>query len=758
MVTRLSLARLGSWCRDHRSDILAVSFIFLVAIAFFSPAIKDGFAYGGYDLDLSLTSLTRGAIASVHSPYNGDAVSQMVAWNNLDWQMIHHGQFPLWNQYSALGMPQFLNFESSVLSLPDLVSYLFPLTAAFWAVVVTKLVIAGTGVYLLGRVLRMTPVGALFSAVTFMLSGAFASWVTWPLSDVAAWSGWILAFAVMCYRSTGRARHVLGLGAAVALSVFGGFPEANVMFALVAGALVIVAGAVMVVRRSALEVHGLARTTAGVVLGVSLSAPLWFPGLQVIAAGHRTHEGHYAGLPLRSVPTIFTQGYFGMPIGSLRGVFQLSRWNYYETVSYVGIVALALALTAVISCWRRAVVVGLVAALVVSFALTYEPAGFHPVQSLLDHLGQLSTIRFERSRVFTGFVIALLAGFGVDRIVRAWSLRRTRWSLLGATAITAVFVVIAVADTAGEHLSSVAHTQRIQALVWPIVIAAMLLVASVVLARFARRLVARVVVIGCCAMQFVFLFFAGVGIPSYATTVYPVTPSVSKLQAIVGNSLVGLDGGNTTNVRSFAHIGFYPNVNIGYHVRIFGVHDPLVPTAYFSSWPFPAAAPENFGVGLFTPDINSVALARRYGISYVLAAPGLEVPRGMVEVADLAGERLLQVRGAAQFSFASNAEGSVTKVSTNDNGTYTVRVDATRTGQLVCRVTDLPGWHVTIDRIAVPIHEYDDVMLSIVVPKGTHEITLNYWPRRLSEGLAVAIGALVVFILATGTTWWRRRR
>src|SRR5487761_898711 len=153
--------------RHHRHDIFAMSALALVALAFLSPALKDGFAFGNYDFELALTSLTQGVFHAIHSPFNGDAVSQMIAWNTLDWQMIHHGQFPLWNQYSALGMPQFLNFESSVLSLPDLVSYLFPLTAAFWAVVVTKLVIAGTGVYLLGRVLRMTPVGALFSAVTF---------------------------------------------------------------------------------------------------------------------------------------------------------------------------------------------------------------------------------------------------------------------------------------------------------------------------------------------------------------------------------------------------------------------------------------------------------------------------------------------------------------------------------------------------------------------------------------------------------------
>src|SRR5665213_2074050 len=310
------LAELRRSARHFRSDILGLFVLCILAFAFLAPSLKDGFAFGNYDLDLALTSLTQGIFHSIHSPFNGDAVSQMIAWNTLDWQMIHHGQFPLWNHYNLLGMPLFLNFESSVLSLPDIVSYLFPLKLAFLVVVYVKLALAGTGAYVFARVLYLKRISALFAGVTFMLSGSFASWLTWPLSDVVAWSGWMFAFAILVYREPRRLGYIAGLGVVVAFSVYGGFPEANVMLAMVIGVIVVVAVALTLVLGRKISLYGCASVAGGTLFGVMLSAPLWLPGYQVILSGHRTQEGHYAGLPLRPLPLLFSQGYYGLPVGS----------------------------------------------------------------------------------------------------------------------------------------------------------------------------------------------------------------------------------------------------------------------------------------------------------------------------------------------------------------------------------------------------------------------------------------------------------
>ena len=732
-----------------RGDLCLVLGLAVLAACFLAPALKDGLAFGPFDFDLSLTPITAGLFPQVHSPYNGDAVSQMIAWNAFDWRMVHEGHFPLWNSYSVLGMPEFFNFESSVLSLPDLVSYAVPLNFAFTVVVFVKLVLAGTGAYLFGRVLGLCRIASFFAGATFMFSGAFASWLTWPLSDVAAWSGWIFAFAMLSYR-TKQARYVVLLAIAVAFSVYGGFPEANVMFAVVFLAAAVAAGLALLVSRNGISVSGLVRVGGGGIAGVALSAPLWLPGLSVISGAHRTTEGNYVGLPLRTLPLLFSQGYFGLPIGAKPSPFQLPRWNYYETVSYVGIVALVLAAVAVCSDLRRGRVIALAFALLFSLGFVYEPVSFHPLQSVADHLGLVTAIRFERMRIFTEFLVAMLAGAGLDVLVRRAHERSTRLAFLVSALAGTTGVGLALVAADNPALSLAARSERLHALVWPTVLSGGLLVLAVIWfvvhsSPYGRALRALIVSGGVA-----FSFFAGVGIPSYARSAYPSTPAVLRLQSIVKGSLVGLDGGNTTSVRSFAHLGFYPNVNVGYGVHLFAVHDPMVPLAYFRSWPFAAAAPTAFGVGLFTPDVNSVGLARRYGIGYVLVAPGLPAPGGMKKVATIQGERLYRVPGSSPFGLAGGRPGTVAYRSVDGGGGYVVNVAAKQGSTLLLAVSDVPGWHASVDGRAVGLRRYDEVMMKLSLAPGSHVVRLSYWPRRYSEGLALAAAAALVLLAYYG--------
>ena len=247
--------------------------------AFLAPALVDGGTFGPFDYGTTLTSLGTGLYPHIHNLSNGDALSQMISWNTLDWRSIHSGHFPLWNDYSGLGMPEFLNFESSVLSLPDLLSYLAPLRDAFLVVVFVKFALAGTGAYVFARVVGVRIPAALFAGVTFMFSGAFANWITWPLADVVAWTGWIAALAVVAYRSR-RKLPVVGLAVVVAFSVYGGFPEANVMLVFVLGTFFAVAAAAAWICGRRPSLSGMLRATAGVVAGVALSSRprCGFPG------------------------------------------------------------------------------------------------------------------------------------------------------------------------------------------------------------------------------------------------------------------------------------------------------------------------------------------------------------------------------------------------------------------------------------------------------------------------------------------------
>lgn len=760
----------------RRADVFGVASVVAMACAYLSPALKDGARFGSFDFVIPLTSLGSGAYREpAFNHLNSDVVSQMNAWNFFDWSQIHAGHFPLWNDLSLLGLPQFLNFESSVLSLPDLVSYAVPLRYAFFAAVFVKLLIAGTGAYVLARVLGLGPLGASFAGISFMLSGAFANWLSWPLTDVVAWLGWIAAFAILAYRWPGRLRYVVGLAVSVAFCLYGGFPEANVFVVVSLAVLAVVfvvtswvAGAFERRSRSgarpgAFSLGGVGRVAGGGIIGGLFALPLWWPGLQVLQLAHRRTEGAFPSLPARSLSLLVAQGYYGLPTRD--NPFFLKGWNYYESVSYVGVIVIVLAVVALVRWWRHPTVLALAALCVVVLAVAYQMRSFHPIQHFLNSVA--GQVQWERLRSVLGLPLGLLAGLGLETIVRRWRSRLACGAFAGATLLMVAIVgVLASRPVAGAAASSV----RDRSLIWPAALVALCVVCGVAwgvgIVRDAHRgshspsarnrLLPIAMAGGLWVASAGFLLFAGVGVNSYSHTLYPVTPAIAELQHYVGSDLVGLDDENMTDVQRFVPVGFYPEVNLGYGVAEFAGHDPVLPEQYFS-----ALVPGSGvgGPGYFQPDIDTVALARKYGTPYVLALPGLPPVPGASLVADIKGERLYFVPGAARFTVSDGGTVSEVRHPSATEYDLTTRTAArSRGATLTVRVTDVPGWHASIDGRPAQLRESNGVMWSLAVPAGTHHVRIWYSPQRLIEGLGAAGIGLVALVAWGAIGWWSRRR
>jgi hypothetical protein len=274
-----------------------------------------------------------------------------------------------------------------------------------------------------------------------------------------------------------------------------------------------------------------------------------------------------------------------------------------------------------------------------------------------------------------------------------------------------------------------------------------------------------------CA-QSCFLLFAGVGINSYAPVAYPVTPAVATLERIVGSNLLGLDSGNINCVGKlpkqsghcgigvWEHDGFYPETNLAYGVAEFAMHDPLIPTSYFAAWPVPDAAQTNLTAYMFAPDIDSVALARLYGVRYVLALAGEPPPSGMRLVARISGQALYLVPDSGRFTFIDSAatKALVITASHPSDDRYVLSVKTPRAAVLTARITAFKGWHATADGKSVPLGRSSGDLLSVDVPSGTTNITLYYRPRAFVEGVLLGGVALAGFLVAAVVTRSKRLR
>jgi len=737
-------------------------------VAFVSPAFKDGGSIGSFDTLLPFSSLGAGAFTGPpHNVINGDSVSLLVAFNTFDWRAIHHFQFPLWNDLTLLGLPAFFNFQSAVLSLPDLVSYLAPLSVAYLVAVAMKLLIAGTGAYVLCRVLGLRPLASTLGGVIFMLSGPFAGWLTWSLSDVIGWLGWLAAFMILAYRWKGKRRYVVLLAISVAFCIYGGFPEA---YLYATCALVVLFGVFILLAllaRRRISLSGTARVATGILAGGVLAAPLWLPGLKVISMGHRLTLTSFNGLPARALSLLVAQGYYGLPINGSTWFF--NGTNYYETAAYVGVIALVLAGAAVLRWWRHPMVIALAATVVVAMVISYQTTSFHVVADLLRHT-PLDSIPIGRMRSVIGLPLGVLSALGLETLLRCRGERRMVATYWGVSVAIAAFVAILWYGTLRDSLPSALHQLRLDSMLWPTgLVAACVLAGGLFILglRPASRSYARAMTGAGAAVlvgaEAAFLLFAGVGIQTYSTRFYPTTSAISQLKAVVGSGLVGFDTGIPEQVQVFAPVGIYPNGNFAYEIAQYAAHDPLIPQRYFKSWNSGANLGKG-GLGIFEADINSATLARRYGINWILQVPGtrLPPPPGTRYVGSFAGERLFAVPGAARFSVltkgGSKPSSSVTSVQHTANNSWTFTVDTKAPGTLIMRVTNTPGWHASINGRSLQLSSYQSVMLAARVPVGRYTVHLWYLPERLEIATWLALVVLAMLLAWAGWPLVRREQ
>jgi uncharacterized membrane protein YfhO len=76
------------------------------------------------------------------------------------------------------------------------------------------------------------------------------------------------------------------------------------------------------------------------------------------------------------------------------------------------------------------------------------------------------------------------------------------------------------------------------------------------------------------------------------------------------------------------------------------------------------------------------------------------------------------------------------------------------------RLSDVPGWHATIDGRPATLRPFAGTMLEVRVPPGRHLVELNYWPNTFTTGIVLALCSacgLAVLLTLAGIRSRRRR-
>lgn len=748
----------------------ALSFLWLLvaALASLAPALSKGSQLGDFEL-LSVFGWGGRTGVPLHNVVSSDQIQEMVPWTDLNWLQVHAGHLPLWNPFAGLGLPLAFNFQSASFSLPMAVGYLFPLHLAYTATVVTKLVIAGTGATFLGRVLGLRLFSATFGGTVFELSGALTAWSGWPQAGVFCWMGWILGAVVYLIRGSTPWRAVPLLALFVGLSVLGGHPESMAIelagAAIFAGTLLIadVLGGAEVRRRAWRSAVAL---SAGIGGGLLLAAPLLLPGLQVIGRSSHTTSTGYSALPLSDVANLALATFDGLPV--LHQDYVGTR-NYYVGASYVGLGVLVLAALAIVLMWRRAEIIALTVLGTMASLVLFSA----PVASVLSHLPLTRLVLWDRAVLPLELCLSILGACGLQFLASAWD-EDAQWSLRGFTAF-AVLSALAFVAVAALWLYSVfsplavgvqANRERLQSLIVPSVQAAVgLLVAVALLAArrsHARRGTSawfRWAPLPVAAAEVLFLLTATPSLWSSSSRGFAPTAAEVRAKQLIGSARIGFD--NCPSLVRQPSLGVLAEANSAYGLRELAAYDPVVPTSWYRAWAAATHTPPEIGINNFCPSVSSAALARRFGVSYIVGPPGAAAPPGTRGLPPIGGESIFAVPGSGIVTVAvpGSAPGApeqTVRYSSPDDAEMDMTVDVRVPSTLRIHITDLPGWSARIDQHTAALTPWDGTMLSLRVPAGWHRVILRYRPAAFSIGIDISAATALTLLAALGLGRYRR--
>jgi hypothetical protein len=735
-------------------DVLGVLWVLGAAGAVMAPALAHGTSLGPFDL-LSRYGLTQHAGVAVNNGQATDQIAEMIPWSALAWTQVHQGHLPLWDPYNALGLPLAFNWQSGAFSLPGLLSYLAPLRLAYTVQVLFTLGFAGLGAYVFGRVLKLGVVGSALAATIFELSGPFMGFLGWPISSVMSWAGWLFAAIVVVVRGRRGAWAVAGLAVAVAGAIYAGQPDALVVLvpAMAVFALVLLVNPSARGDGARRPWQGVAGLVSGGVAGAALSAPLLLPGLQLVSGSVFTNSARVnSGLSAQSLVTMLLPGYSAT-------VLTQSHWFDVGAADYLGVIAVVLAAMGVAVFRRRPHVMALTVTGAVMFVVAFAPG----VTTALNTLPFRA--RWHLAVVIVAFAVAMLAGVGIDRLLRAVAHQGEQWSvrawLLGGFGVSALLLV-ALWIVGPGSVSPQAVRLRSHSLIWPAVQTALGLAVWAAFTVFRSRPWARLrwwalVLVAC---ETAFLAAVGASTFSSSSTFVQPTPAEATLASVVGSSLVGF---GSKSCELPPTLGILPEANALFGVHELSAYDPLTPRGYFRALHAQSTLPAS----AFCPVLTDATVARRFGVGFILIRPGHKSPSGTVGVGYVGDEVLFAVPGAAQATWvarpvpgvepALDAPGTPIAVTHSDPARWRLVTDDAAPGVVRLHLTDVPGWHATIDGRPLQLSRYGGVMLQADVPAGHHVVELSYLPRAFTIGVVLALVSVAALSAAVIVRWWRRR-
>ncbi len=407
------------------STILGFIAIFLLWFVFGSPYFIKG--YVPYPSKYQVNFFHPWSdYPSYWGPYkNGampDIIDQIYPWKHFTIETYKKGQIPLWNPNSFSGTPHLANNQSAVLSLFNLLFFVFPFVDAWSILVLLQPLLAGIFMYLLLREFKVSVIGALMSAVSFMFCGFIVVWMAYGTLAMVITFLPLTLYAIEKSFKRFSLIPLLILTASIPISIFSGHFQISFYFILYSLAYLVYKYFVTKNLKRALIV------LLFYMCGLGIALLQIIPSFQLYANAARSQIFSNKGaIPFQYLITIFAPDFFGNPVTR-------NDWFgfYAEWAGFIGILPFIFAIFSLFQKKERKNIFFFFIAGFISLLFAMST----PLNIILPLLKIpiLSTSIPSRIIVLFSFSFAVLSGFGIDttrEIIEKKQVKKMIITLLG---------------------------------------------------------------------------------------------------------------------------------------------------------------------------------------------------------------------------------------------------------------------------------------------------------------------------------------
>ncbi|MFN8499944.1 MAG: hypothetical protein U0641_18980 [Anaerolineae bacterium] len=404
--------------------------------------------------------------------YHHDLQYYFYAYHRAVADLSQQPGLPLWNPYAFSGIPLLGDGQTAMFYPPNWLYWVLPTAYALTLSILLHFSIAGVGMYLYARVIRLSPLAGLIAALAFMFNGFLVARVVHPSIMAGAALIPLVFWSIERVLQRGSRSAFVVAALILALQLVAGHPQIPVYTVLAVGvySLVIVAwqwrrtGA----RRAWLA---LAQVAGAYVVGGLLAAVQLVPWAELASFSPRAAGASYELVTNESLVGfdwllyLFPYAYGALRMSPLETfIAWLNPIEIWEKHAYIGILPLALAILGGVEVgrllrlrrvWARGAAAdaeGDVArerfhaargtALLAALALMLLIAAgrgtpFAWVVYATPVLGKLRG--YVRAVAVADFALCVLAGVGVERLVRNAG-RKRDWAPAAAGALVLALV------------------------------------------------------------------------------------------------------------------------------------------------------------------------------------------------------------------------------------------------------------------------------------------------------------------------------